>query len=249
MSESTATAIEAPLLNPAQRVGNVFAAPVKTFADVRRSSGWWVPFLIAAVVGLLYGWVVLHQIGVNTLVDGTIHQSSRLESQISSATPEDAAVIRSRIAMNFKFLYAAPVFSLIFGLIASGVLLASANFGAGGKADFSQMMGVWYYATLPLTVFYLLVIAAIYGGVAGDQFNMKNPIGTNIGFYLLDSDLPKMILPVLSAIDLFALWTAALLTIGVSTVAGISRGAAAAIVFGWWILFILLQVAGAAFGG
>ena len=247
MSESTVVTVETPMLNPAQRIGGVFAAPAKTFADVRRSPGWWVPYLIAAVVGLIYAWAVLHQVGVNTLVDGTIRQSSRLEAQISSASPEDAAVIRSRIAMNFKFLYAGPLFSLIFGLIASGVLLASANFGAGGKATFSQIMGVWYYATLPLTVFYLLVTAAIYGGVVGDQFNMKNPLGTNVGFYLLDSDLPKVIMPILSAIDLFALWTAALMTIGVSTVAGISRGAAAAIVFGWWIVFILLQVAGAAF--
>jgi hypothetical protein len=38
-----------------------------------------------------------------------------------------------------------------------------------------------------------------------------------------------------------------LITIGVSTVAGIKRGAAAVIVFGWWIVFILLQTVGAAF--
>jgi len=129
------------------------------------------------------------------------------------------------------------------------VLLATANFGAGGKATFKQMLGVWFYGTLPLTVFSLLVIVAVYAGAASDPFNIKNAIGTNPGFYLADSELPKMLVPLLSAIDIFAIWTAVLLTIGVSTVAGIKRGAAAVVVVGWWLVVILLQTAGAAFGG
>jgi hypothetical protein len=249
MSDQTLTAVDAPALNPVQRIVNVFVAPSKTFEDVRRSSGWWVPFLVAAVVGIAYAWVLLHKVGLATLVDGVIHQSAALESRMANASPEDAARIRSSIETQFKFSYAGPILSLIAGLISSAVLLASANFGAGGKASYSKIMGVWFYATMPLVLFYILVIAAIYGGAASDPFNIKNPIGTNIGFYLAGADLPKMLMPLLSAIDLFAIWTAVLLTIGVSTVAGIKRGAAAAVVFGWWIIFILLQTAGAAFGG
>lgn len=203
--------------------------------------------MVAAVIGVIYAFVLLHKVGLPTLVDGVLRQSPALESRIASATPEDAAKIRSSIEMQFKFSYAAPVFSLIFGLLSAGVLLASANFGAGGKANFKQMMGVWFYATLPLTLFALVVIAAIYGGVASDSFNIKNPIGTNVGFYLTDADLPKALMPVLSALDIFAIWTAVLLTIGVSAVSGIKRGAAAAIVFGWWIVAILFQTVVAAF--
>lgn len=243
---ATATA-EAPLLNPIQRLVNVFAAPSKTFEDVKRSSGWWVPYLIAVVIGVLYAFALLHKIGLPALVDGVIRQSPALESRIASATPEVAARIHSSIEMQFKFLYLGPVFSLLAGLAAAGVLLATANFGAGGKATYKEMLGVWFYGALPLAVFYLLVIAAVYGGVAGDNFNIKNPIGTNVGFYLTGADLPKTLMPLLSALDIFAIWTAVVLTIGVSTVAGIKRGGAAAIVFGWWIVFILLQTVGAAF--
>jgi hypothetical protein len=237
----------APLLNPIQRLVNVFAAPSKTFEDVKRSSGWWVPYLIAVVIGVLYAFALLHKIGLPALVDGVIRQSPALESRIASATPEVAARIHSSIEMQFKFLYLGPVFSLLAGLAAAGVLLATANFGAGGKATYKEMLGVWFYGALPLAVFYLLVIAAVYGGVAGDNFNIKNPIGTNVGFYLTGADLPKTLMPLLSALDIFAIWTAVVLTIGVSTVAGIKRGGAAAIVFGWWIVFILLQTIGAAF--
>jgi hypothetical protein len=47
----------------------------------------------------------------------------------------------------------------------------------------------------------------------------------------------------------FAIWSAILLTIGVSIVSGIKRSSAAIVVFGWWILFILLKVAGSAISG
>ncbi len=249
MTESTMVAVEAPAMNAMQRVVNTFVAPTKTFEDVRRRSDWWIPFLIASAVGLVYAFVVLHKIGLPTLVDGVMRQSTALESQLSSSTPEQAAAIRSRVEMNFKFMYVAPVFSMVVGLIAAGLLLATANFGAGGKATYKQMLGVWFYGALPLTLFAVVVIAAVLGGVVGDSFNIKNPVGTNIGFYLQDGDLPKTLLPLLSACDLFAIWTAVLLTIGVSIVAKITRFAAGAVVFGWWLVWILLLTAGAAFGG
>lgn len=247
MSNPISEAVEAPNLSPAQCVVDAFVAPAKTFESVRRRPVWWVPYLIAAVIGVLYAFVVLHKIGASALVEETIHQSSRLESSIASATPADAARIRAAVANQFKVLYAGPVFSILIGLAAAGILLATANFGAGGRATYKQMLGVWFYGTLPLTLFYLLVVIAIYGGVVGDSFNIKNPIGTNLGFYMTSMDLPKTVLPFLSAIDLFAIWTAILLTIGVSTVAGIKRGGAAVIVVGWWIVIILLQTVGAAF--
>jgi hypothetical protein len=249
MSEIAVVAAEGAVLNPVQRVVNMFVAPTKTFEDVRRSSGWWVPFLIAAVVGVLYAYMLLNKVGLPTLVEGVLHTSPALESRMASASPEDAARIRSSIETQFKFSYAAPVLSLLAGLAAAGVLLATANFGAGGRATYKQMLGVWFYGTLPIVVFTLLVIAAMYGGAAGDGFNIKNPIGTNVGFYLADSELPKALMPLLSAMDIFAVWSAVLLTIGVSTVAGIKRGAAAAVVFGWWVLFILLSTVGAALAG
>lgn len=239
----------APVSNPFLRIFTMFAAPSKAFEEDRKTPGWWAPFLIASAVGVLYGFVLLHRIGLPALVDGVIRQSGAMESRLGSSTPEQAAQIRHQIEYQFKFLYISPVFSILIGLAAAGVLLATANFGAGGRATFKQMLGVWFYGTLPLTVFYLLVIVAIFAGAASDPFNIKNQIGTNPGFYLSDSELPKMLIPMLSAIDIFSIWTAAVLTIGVSTAAGIKRGAAAAIVVGWWVVFILLQVAGAAFSG
>jgi hypothetical protein len=248
MSELSPAADEVTVSNPFARIVTAIISPSKAFADVKKNSGWWAPFLLASVMGIVFGYVLVAKIGIPALVDGAIHQSTRLQDQLASATPDTAAKIRRQISGQFKFYYVAPVFSLVIGLMSAGVLLAGANFGAGGKATYKQMLGVWFYGTLPLTVFYLLVIAGVFGGAVSDPFNMNNAIGTNPGFYMSDSDLPKMVIALLSSIDLFAIWTAVTLTIGVSIVAEIKRGAAAAVVLGGWVLVILLKVAGAAFG-
>jgi len=241
----------APKFAPLGRIANIFVAPANAFAEVKRLPAWWFPYLIAVVFGLLYGYTILHKIGVPTLVDGIIRQSPSLQDRIAGSTPPQAQAIRTAIASQTTIaLYVFPaVGSLIVGLIVAGVLLAAANFGAGGRATYGQMLGVWFYGALPLVLFFILVTIAVSAGLGGDQFNLKNPLGTNIGYYLMDGDSPKWLIALLSAVDLFAIWTALLVTLGVSAVAGIKRGAAAAIVFGGWFLWVLIAAGLATLGG
>jgi hypothetical protein len=236
-------------LSQTERVVDTFIAPTKTFTDILRSSSWWLPFLIGAILGLAFAYVILNKVGLPTLVDGVIHHSKMLEDQINSATPDVAAKIRERIGTNFKFSYAAPVIGLLIGVICAGILLGSANFIFGGKAKYKQMLAVWFYGTLPLVLFNLLVIVSAYTGLGGDSFDINNALGTNIGYYLSGGDTPHWLVTLLSSVDIFAIWIAVLLTIGVSIVAGIKRSSAAIVVFGWWFLFVMLKVIGAAFTG
>lgn len=239
-----------PGLSQMERVVDTFIAPSKTFTDILRDSSWWLPWLIGALIGCVFAFAVMSKIGLPTLVESTIHQSKSLEDQVSQATPEVAAQIRSRIGTNFKFfLYAGPLLGIIVGIICAAVLLGTANFVFGGKAKFKQMLAVWFYGALPLTLFYLLVMVSVFAGLAGDSFNINNALGTNIGYYMAGGDSPRWLVALLSSVDIFAIWSAFLLTIGVSIVAGIRRSSAAIVVFGWWFIFVLLKVAGAAISG
>jgi hypothetical protein len=241
--------VSGPGLSQMERVVDTFIAPSKTFTDILRDSSWWLPYLLAAVVGLAFAFAILNKVGLPTLVDGVIHHSKMLEDQMANATPDVAAKIRGRIETNFKFSYATPVIGLVLGLICAGVLLGTANFVFGGKAKYKQMLAVWFYGTLPLVIFNLLIIVSAYAGLAGDSFDINNALGTNIGYYLAGGDTPHWLVALLSAVDVFAIWIAILLTIGVSIVAGIKRSSAAIVVFGWWFIFVLLKVAVAAIGG
>jgi hypothetical protein len=238
-----------PGLGQVERVVDTFVAPTKTFTDILRDSSWWLPYLLGAMLGLLFAYAILNKVGLPTLVDGVIHHSKTLEDAIANATPADAAKIRGRVETQFKLAYLGPVIGLLSGLICAGVLLGTANFVFGGKAKYKQMLAVWFYGVLPLVLFYLLVVVSIYAGLGGDQFDIQNAIGTNIGYYLSGTELPHWLIALLSAIDVFAIWSALLLTLGVSIVAGIKRSSAAIVVFGWWFVYVLLKVAGAAISG
>src|ERR1700730_167579 len=204
-------------LSQVERVVDTFVAPTKTFEDIRRNASWWMPWLLSAVLAVLFSFVVLSKIGLPALVDGVVHQSASLEDRLANSTPEQAESIRHSIEMQFRFMYVSPVIFLIIGVIVAGIFLGTANFVFGGRATFGQMLAVWFYGTLPLSVISILTMISVYAGISGDSFNI------------------------------IAIWCGVLLKMGISTVAGIKRGAAAAMVFGWWAIYVLLQTGVAAF--
>ncbi len=236
-------------LSQVERVVDAYIAPSKTFDDIKRDASWWMPFLLLAVISLVFSYVVLSKIGLPTLIEGIIHQSAALEDRMANATPEQAVAMRHGMEMQFKFMYVAPVFFIVIGLIVSGIFLGTANFVFGGRATYKQMLAVWFYGTLPLLVTSLLTIVTVFAGISGDSFNIKNTVGTNIGYYLMNSGTPQWIVTLLSSVDIMAIWAALLLTMGVGTVAGIKKGAAAMVVFGWWGIYVLFQTGIAAFTG
>lgn len=241
--------LSGPGLSQGERLVDAYIAPSKTFADIRRDAAWWLPFLVASVLALTFSYVILHKVGLPVLIDGVIHQSATLEGRMTNGTPEQAAAMRNGMAMQFKFMYASPIILLVVGLLIAAIFMGTANFVFGGRTTFKQMLAVWFYATLPLALTSILTMITVYAGISGDSFNIKNTLGTNVGYYLMNGDTPRWLVTLLSSVDILAIWTAILLTLGVSIVAGIKRSSAAVVVFGWWGLYVLFQTGIAAFTG
>ena len=233
-------------LSQVARVVDAFFAPTKTFEDIRRSASWWAPYLVSAVLGLIFAFVVLSKIGLPALIDGVVHQSAALQDRMANATPEAAAALQHGMEWQFKFMYAAPVIFLVIGLIVSGIFLGTANFVFGGRATYKQMLAVWFYGTLPLVVISILTMVTVFAGISGDSFNIRNTVGTNVGFYLMYGDTSPWLVTLLSSVDIISIWAAVLLTMGIATVAKIARSSAAVVVFGWWAIWVMGQTAIAA---
>ena len=236
-------------LSQGQRLVDTFIAPSKTFNDIRRNASWWLPVVIVCILAFIFAFTVLHKVGLASLVDGVVHGSASLEDRIANAPPADAAAIRHSIEMQFRFMYVAPVFIVVVGLIVSAVFMATVNFGFGGRLTYGQMLAIWFYGTLPLIFISLLTIVTLYAGLQSDSFNIKNTVGTNVGYFLQGGGSPKWLITLLSSFDVFAIWSAILLTMGISIVSGIKRSSAAMVVFGWWALYVLGQTALAAVMG
>lgn len=230
----------APALSQLERVVDTFIAPGKTFADIRRSASWWLPWIIIALLVTAYAFTVQQKIGWTQVYENVLHQSPKAMEQMQQAAPDRIAAARSIAIKSTEYtFYAQPILLLIVGLVIAGVLWGTVNFGFGGSAKFGQVYAVWFYASLPMALVAILAIITIYSGLDPSTFNIKNPVGTNLGYYL-SNDSPQWLIALLSSVDVLKIWTAALLTIGCAKVAQIKKSSAAIAVFGWWILMILI---------
>jgi hypothetical protein len=230
-----------------ERVVDTFVAPSKTFNDILRSSSWWLPWLLGALVPLGFSVAIQQKVGWDKTYSNILRQSSQTQQDRIAQLPPDQQARQKAIAASFTkyVVWASPVLGLLFAAIAAGVLLMTLNFGLGGRATFGQIFAVWMYATLPWLISGILGIVVLFAGLDADAFNLKNPVGTNIGYYL-PTDLPQWLIAFGTSLDILTIWVLVLLTIGCAIVARTKLASTAIAVVGWWVLITLVKVGVAA---
>jgi hypothetical protein len=227
-----------PPLSQWRRLFYIFFAPSKTFIDIRRSASWWLPFLITVLVGYGFTYTVTREIGWRTVVETSLRRSVKEQERMAELTPPRATALKNGMMSTIKYIaYAAPIVSLVLAVVISALLLATLNFGFGGRAKFGQMMAVYFYATFPVNLKYLLAILVI-AFLSPDQFVLQNPIGSNLGFYL-SPETPGWWMALATQIGLFTLWGLILFSMGSAIVARLKPRQGAAAVVGWWILMVI----------
>ena len=246
MSDSAVQPVaeQAPGLSQLQRVTNVFSAPSKTFADIKRGNkSWWMPFIIAAIFGyLLYG-VVTTKIGIEQVVQNQIHLSPKQEERMNQAPPEQRETsMKISLGITKGVFLGGPILLLIILGVGSLGLWGTINFLFGGKATYGSIFTVWMYAGLPGVLKVLLGVIVIYAGTAPESFNIKNYSPTNLGAFLNPLETNAALYSLASSIDIITIWTLVLLGMGTAMVAGVKRSSGYIAVFGWWALFILIGV-------
>jgi hypothetical protein len=247
MAEIAANMETAPL-SQVQRVADIFHAPSKTFLDILRDSSWWLPWVLGMFVTLGFGAAIQSKIGWDKVYNTLLQQGSQAQLDRMSQLPPDQQARQKAVGASFvKYVFwGTPVLSLLFAAIASGVLLLTLKLAMGGQATFPQMMAVWFYATLPFSIQAIPGIIAILAGLDPDAFNLKNPVATNIG-YFLPLDSPKWLMALGTAIDAITIWVLILLTMGCAIVGRVKKSSAAVAVWGWWLLITLVKTATASF--
>jgi hypothetical protein len=231
---------EGPALTQVQRVIYTFTAPSKTFNDIRRSTSWWLPFVLSIVFGYSFFATVQAKVGWEQVTENSIKQSPKRAEQMDKL-PADQRATQMKIAATVtKVIFGIiPIIALIANAVIAGVLLATINFGFAGKATFWEVFAVSWYAGLPGILKVILGIASLLAGLAPESFNSQNFSGTNIGYYL-PPDSNKALLSLATSFDLITIWTLALSAIGIAIVAKTKRSSGYIAVFGWWILLVLI---------
>jgi hypothetical protein len=242
-------AVATPALSQGERVIDTFVAPSKTFTDILRSQSWWLPFLISAVVSYGYVFALQSRVGWDTIAANAIKQDPKAVEQMANAPAAQQAQIQKITTMSIQYgLYASPIIILISAAVIALVLWGTINFLFGGRATFGRVFAVWMYGSLPLQLLYILAIVTLFAGLDKEAFNINNPAGTNIGFYL-GAEAPQWLQKLGSSIDVFWLWSLFLAGIGLAIVAQVKKSAGLAAVFGWWLVILIVKVGYAAIRG
>lgn len=232
-------------LSQMERVVDTFVAPSKTFTDILRSTTWWLPFLLAVVVSMGFAYTIDKQVGFDRVVENQIQTSQKQQDSLSGLTPEQRTARVHQMSIGYRYsTYASPVFILIFTAIGALGLWATFNFVLGAQTTFGQMFCLWMYCALPRVVSALLAILTLCLGGNAEGFDLKNPVGTNLAYYLTDA--APWLKTALSFFDLISVWVILLLILGTAIVAKVSKGKAAAVILGWWLVIFVLSVAATA---
>lgn len=224
------------------RVTDLFRSPSRLFADVRRSTSWWLPFVLTVICSLTMTLSAVSRVGFRQMAVNTMKADPGTAILLEPSTPADQrqqAIDTTETTLKVSAA-ATPLLILLYNALYALVLWGGLNV-LGGRADFASVFTVLLYADLIQDVRAILGTAVLRLVPDANTFNMQNPFGSNIGYYLPTNFLPWA-RTLLETMDLLTIWYLALIALGCSIVGRINRGAARSLVFGIWLAIVAVRV-------
>jgi type IV secretory pathway VirB2 component (pilin) len=237
-------------MNAMQRLWGTLFSPGETFQDINRKPTILVPIILGIVLalagGAFFNWKVKPD--WDRLFRAQIQK--RAERSGQSLTPEQ---IEQQVEFSKKLVPIFPLFGaigtpiaylVIAGVFALGMMLIQA------KTTFKKILSVvaWSYTATAL-VQSLVFIAVV---LVQDQETLNsidptqgvNIVPSNVGV-LLPAGTSGAVMALASSLDIFSIWYLVLLAIGLAAIAGsrkITPKKTGGMVFGIWIVFVLVKV-------
>ena len=223
----TETTEERRELGIIERMLRTFHAPSETFAAMKHSHSWhdwFVPSLVVAVVTLIsavFLMPVMEQLSAEAM------------SQMMRDVPPEQQQMMEGMKGPLQVVGVIAAFFLVFLwlVVVGALLLLLSNFILGGNATFSQMMGVFAYASL---------IGVVQTVIVTPWIMTAESIEVYTGLGILLSGPPSTFLSHLVAgIDFFTIWQIIILAIGMATMADLdSRRSLIALLVTWGVYLI-----------
>lgn len=230
---------ESASLSEGARLIDTFVAPSKTFTDLRRSAAWWAPWILISIVSLAFIYVMGRQIGFDQISRNQVEHSKRADQFDKLPADQQAKQIRLSSNIIRIFAYGSPALFLFYYLITTVALWATFKIAAGAETSFKVAYAIVMYASLPGIVGALLGIISMFAGVSPDGFDISNPVGTNLAYYLDPASTGKFIHSLASAVDVISIWSIVLMGIGFSCTSRVKRSTAITIVAVWFLVYKL----------
>jgi Yip1-like protein len=235
----TSSAPETAPLSEGARIVGTFIAPSKTFTDLRRNSSWWAPWILTAVVSLIFVYAMQRQIGFEQIAKNSIAQSSRAEQFDKLSPDQQAKQMAFAVILTRYISWATPVMILLVYAVIAAVLFGTFKFAGGADITFGRSFAIVTYGSLPGILGGILGTISLFAGVDPEGFNPKNAVATNPA-YFMDPTQSKFLYGMASALDVIVIWSIVLMGIGFACNSKVKRSTAIMIIAGWYLLYKLV---------
>ena len=232
--------IPEPALSQGARIIDTFIAPSKTFTDLRRSASWWAPWLLISIFSLVFIYAMGRQVGFEQISKNQVAHSSRADQFDKLPADQQASQIRLSSKIVGFFAYGSPLLILFYVLIETLALWLTFKLVAGAETSFGQAYAISFYAGLPGIIGAILGTISLFAGVSPEGFDINNPVGTNLAYYLDPETTGKFLRGMASSLDVLSIWTIVLVGIGYACTSKVKRTNAIVIVAVWYLAYKLL---------
>lgn len=237
-----------PGLSEPQRIINTFIAPSRTFEDIRRNASWWVPWLLASIVGLALGSVLSKKVNWEQVV------RQQRETGIGASTFASLSKEQQdqQVAIGAKFaralVYAAPITTLVGGLLAAAILLAIFNFGFEAEVSFTRSLAIAFYSWLPRIIFDVFAIVTLLLRSDMEGANPNNLVATNPAYFMDYQSTSKFLYGMAASLDVITIWIIVLLGIGFAKNSAKSKLSTSTAITTIAVLYIVVRLGASALG-
>lgn len=206
---------------------NLYFSPVETFKKLNEKPDWVIPIVITLVVILIFTMIALPRIILPEKAK-MIEEMEQLPEEYKEKTLERLEGVIPYIQTPIVII----VFSFILLFIQTGIFVLVFLL-LGSRAPFKKVLAVVSYS-------YLTGIPEIILKTAMMFMKGSTRVFTSLALVVPNMDMESPFFKVLSRIDIFMIWQLSLIALGCSIMYGVSRKKSFGIVFGLWILWLLL---------
>jgi hypothetical protein len=231
------------------RLGGVYLSPKNTFQEIGSSPSVLMPIIVLIVIGFLLGFYIVKTIDVQSIV---VAQMEKLVEQgkMPKEAMEQSLPFSEKIA-QISILVMATLAGTILALIYAGFAKMFSAF-QGAQNKYRALFSVTLHVMIAIAIVHsiLIILVIHFKGAADVDINNLNSVvasnlGAVIGGLLSEDSLPKFVMKLMEYVDVFAIWTIALLSIGYSAV---SRKLKISTAASWLIAaYAIIAIVGAIF--
>jgi len=228
------------------RLGGVFSSPREAFTEIGRAPRLAIPIIALVFISALSVWYLAQKIDTRAATQAQMEQM--VARGFITEEQMNQQLARSADGVSPLMLVPTAVFAIINCLVLAGY---GKLFGmmAGAKNSYKNLLGVSVYAMLAVgivSIVLTIIILQVKG--ASGVVNPNSIVASSLGAWIENAAgtdaLPKFIMGLAKAVDIFRIWTIALLSIGFSAVSKKLKTSTAAVWLGG--IYAIFSIIGAA---